>query len=88
MKVIGYIVELLNGCEQFFGDALSLTLTLSRWERGQLLDGFVKFVSHPAEFSRSYVETRGMFLPLPAGEDGGEGEYRVRQDGSDFLKTL
>ena len=33
MKVIGYIVELLNGCEQFFGDALSLTLTLSRWER-------------------------------------------------------
>ncbi|HTB82574.1 MAG TPA: hypothetical protein VK742_02870 [Candidatus Sulfotelmatobacter sp.] len=88
MKVIGYIVELLNGCEQFFGDALSLTLTLSRWERGQLLDGFVKFVSYTAEFSRGHAERLGAFLPLRAGEGRGEGEYRVRQDGYDFLKTL
>jgi len=44
-----------------FGGALSLTLTLSRWEREQQLDGFVKFVSHAAEFSRGQAKTPGVF---------------------------
>ena len=61
-----------------------LTLTLSRWERGQLLDGFLKFVSHPAEFSRGHAKTRSVFLPLPAGEGWGEGECRISQGGYGF----
>ena len=85
MKVIGYIVELLNGCEQFFGDALSLTLTLSRWERGQLLDAFLKFVSPTAEFNRGHAETRGVFLPRPAGEGRGEGENYRKPTAATYL---
>ncbi|HTB82200.1 MAG TPA: hypothetical protein VK742_00970 [Candidatus Sulfotelmatobacter sp.] len=65
----------------FLGVVLSLSLTLSRWERGQPLYGFVKFVSHAAEFSRGQAETRGVFLPLPAGE----GECRPRQNGYIFF---
>jgi hypothetical protein len=68
----------------FLGVVLSLTLTLSCWERGQPLYGFVKFVSHSAEFSRGQAETRGVFLPLPAGEGRGEGECRPRQNGYRF----
>ena len=52
----------------------SLTLTLSRWEREQQLDGFLKFVSHAAEFNRGHAKMRGMLLPRPAGEGRGEGE--------------
>jgi hypothetical protein len=34
------------------------------------LDEFLKFVSPAAEFSRGHAETRGVFLPRPAGEGG------------------
>ena len=53
---------------------LSLTLTLSRWEREQPLDNFLKFESRRAEFSDGFAKARRAFLPLPAGEGRGEGE--------------
>jgi hypothetical protein len=64
--------------------AFSLTLTLSRWERGQLLNGTVKFVSHTPESSPSHFETQRAFLPLPAGEGRGEGEYLPSPAGRSF----
>ena len=57
---------------------LSLTLTLSRWEREQPLDNFLKFESRRAEFSDGFAKARRAFLPLPAGAAtaamAGEGE--------------
>ena len=54
--------------------ALPLTLTLSRQEREQPLDGQLKFASHRAEVSRYFSETLEPMLPLPGGEGRGEGE--------------
>jgi hypothetical protein len=54
--------------------ALSLTLTLSRWERGQPLDTLLKFGGRGAECSRKLRETLGTILPLPEGEGRGEGK--------------
>ena len=53
---------------------LSLTLALSRWEREQPLNIFLKFKRNRAEGSVGFAKTRRMFLPLPAGEGRGEGE--------------
>jgi hypothetical protein len=64
--------------------AISLTLTLSRWERGQPLAGFIKLASQQAEavfFSaikarRDFDEKLRAILPLLAGEGRGEGESK------------
>jgi len=63
-----------GGC--WLAKALSLTLTLSRWEREQPLVDFVKSKSRSPESSRGFAETRGMFLPLrsPGGRREGRGE--------------
>jgi hypothetical protein len=45
------------------------------------LDGFVKVVSHTAEFNRGHAETQRAFLPLPAGEGRGEGEHGLLING-------
>jgi len=37
------------------GDAFSLILTFSRWEKEQLLDGGFKFVSHGAEGAKTTI---------------------------------
>jgi hypothetical protein len=62
----------------FFPDALSLSLTLSRWEREQPLDAQLTFVSHRAKVSRYFSETLEPILPLPGGVAtatmAGEGE--------------
>jgi hypothetical protein len=63
----------------FSGGLFSLTLTLSRWEREQLLDDFLEFVSHPAEFSRGHAKMQRAF-PLSQQEGWGEGECRDGQD--------
>ncbi|HTB82530.1 MAG TPA: hypothetical protein VK742_02645 [Candidatus Sulfotelmatobacter sp.] len=69
----------------FCGVTFSLTLTLSRWEREQQLNGFVKFAGLTAEFNSGHAEMRGMFLPLPAGEGRG-GRMRVlAKMAADFL---
>jgi hypothetical protein len=41
----------------FGGQTSSLTPALCRWEREQLADGVIKFVSHTPEFNRGHAET-------------------------------
>jgi hypothetical protein len=61
---------------------VSLTLTLSRWEREQPLTDFIKLTSQQAEAAfisarkkrRDFVEKLGALLPLPKGEGRGEGK--------------
>ena len=52
-------------------EAFSLTLTLSRWEREQPLDKFVKFERSQAAVRAQFDKTRGTFLPLRVGGVGG-----------------
>jgi hypothetical protein len=74
--------------------SFSLSLTLSRWEREQLLDALVKFASRGADsvfgFSvkkhRDFDKKPGAFLPLPEGEGRGEGEYNNQSLKSKILK--
>jgi hypothetical protein len=51
-----------------------LTLTLSRGERGQPLNVFLKLFGHRVEFSRRFAKNLGAFLPLGWGEGRGEGK--------------
>jgi len=52
--------------------ALSLTLTLSRWEREQPLVDFVKSVTLQAVCRHRFAQTLGAFLPLRVGGADGE----------------
>ena len=56
----------------------SLTLTLSRWERGQPLAAFVKPASRAAEASRGFAQTLETILPLRSIGWRGEGRGEVR----------
>ena len=67
--------------------ALSLTLTLSRWERELPLDVFLQFASRGAAVSRGFAKALGAFLPLPAGESRGEGEPFKQKNGYSFIET-
>ena len=52
-------------------EAFSLTPLLSRWEREQPLDNFVKFERSQAAVRARFAKTRGTFLPLRVGGVGG-----------------
>ena len=52
-------------------EAFSLTLTLSRWEREQPLDKFVKLERSQVAVRAQFDKTRGTFLPLRVGGVGG-----------------
>jgi hypothetical protein len=52
----------------------SLTLTLSRWERGQQLDTLIFAIIRRAADQFQFAKKPGIFLPLPKGEGWGEEE--------------
>ncbi|TAL03867.1 MAG: cbb3-type cytochrome oxidase assembly protein CcoS [Verrucomicrobia bacterium] len=59
--------------------SLSLTPTLSRWEREQPANASDSLEARPAISDSRNLPTRESVLPLPAGEGRGEGERNAKQ---------